>query len=195
MRIIYIISISTLFLFSCASMPPQIKSVGYINTTPGWSVEDGCGYESCTETVGFLTWKDVSIRVEPLNNRPNGHYYDFAERLYVSVHFVSPVTMAAKFNPSLSYLILSNGEKVQSKGKISTSISDTRYDRTDFSKPVKFGFDILKDDKSHFDPFILIFDHLPPKPEETFSMKINGFYVDEVEIDIPTVHFKPSFGS
>ena len=70
----------------------------------GW--KEHCGYESCGPRVDSLVTADLRIRVESFNANVRG------EDFYILVHFSTtvPIPPTYTFDPSLTYVVRSNGQ-------------------------------------------------------------------------------------
>lgn len=166
---------------------PEPRSIASIDQRQDWNIKQGCG-EGCVYLYDFLTWNQVKIMVEPLNDNAGEKY---KQRLFLVVNFKTPPNQTFTFNPSLSYLILEDGTKIPSKGYIGTCKADeNRFKNVDYEKPVELG-NFKGRDKANFDPFMLVFDHPAPPISERFSIQINGFYKDNKKIKVPLIHFAP----
>lgn len=175
---------------SCAKYVPSPRSIASIRPTSGWSIDHKCGYKrKCLRLYDYLIWDDIEILLEPLNDNAGPEY---SERLYLRVYFETPATQSFSFNPSLSYLIAENGDKVQSTGSIAATESEEyRFRDYDYKKPIRLGSYRSRDKRTNEDPFMLIFDYPAPEVSEEFSVQINGFSKDGKEIQIPLLHFAP----
>jgi hypothetical protein len=171
-----------LSLAGCAVPAP--RSIAQIEPTPNWKVIQTCGYESCSGIVDILKGPKVDIRVEAFNGTVNPKIFT------IHVTFMTAEAVRYYFEPSSSFVTLSNGKKLSAKA---FPCRHTIYSLDTFRSVSPITGSVRLSDQSYrgirYDCFILFFDAEPPSVQEEFFLKIAGLKQDEEMIQVPTISF------
>jgi hypothetical protein len=165
---------------------PRPASRAFIDPAEDWQIKELSGIQSGGEKVDVLVGVGLRIRVEPFNGIVKPEIFT------IQTEFTTPPGIDYKFDPSLSFVTLPNGDTVSAKG---FPCSNTKYDLTTFSSDLNIKGPMQLSDyqtKNLSDPnecFILFFDATPPSSKDKYSLHIKGVTKDGVNMTIPEIFF------
>lgn len=162
------------------SIQDHVVSKPTIGQRSDWKIEQGCGYEHCgPPPVDFLVGKDLSIRIEPHNDKTKN-------RFAILLAFIPKGKFEVQFNPSLVEVDLPNNRLLAANGyHCSGKIWDPLYRRSvaPLAAPI-----VITLPRSNC--FLLFFDSPPPDVSESFKMRLAGVVLNGKSLSVPEVIFQ-----
>jgi hypothetical protein len=134
--------------------------------------------------VDVLKGPQFDVRVEADNGTIKPEIFT------IKVMFMTPERSSYFFEPSLSFVTLPNGQRLNAKG---FPCSYTIYSLDNFRSGTPISGSIRLREPPHrgirYGCFILFFDAHPPSIEEEFSLRLTGLKTDTDMVEIPTISF------
>jgi hypothetical protein len=156
-----------------------------------------CGYGGCAAKVGFLTGDSIRIRIEAFNYRGGNRFSVFA-------WFIADKNNTFSIDPSRAYVEYADGSIAHAKafrsGLTPEEVSLRRSKQMDLFELVRAQRQVTE--AMHIDEywykdevaakFTLVFEAVPPPPEDEFYLFIKGLKKEGKGVDIPKITFLPA---